>query len=284
MTLSQEVQGDELEGVGVSRRHFMQLAGAVSAAGAFAIGTTGIAGADAGTGTGSFTGSLASNSGGSHARYVIANPTGGKVTLTLVYTPYVAGDAHRVGLSAWQNGKKVFHGSGQATGLKDHTNSNTVTTTLTPTAGTPLLVKVFNYSNAAVDYTLTIAGDVSTAAPHKVAEAPVPVELKGSVSGTLGGVGVATAAPYVIFKPTGAKITLTMSYGPYNAGEAHRVGFSVWQNGKRILRETGQATGLKDHTNSSQPTGAVTPSADSPVLIKVFNFNADAISYTLAVS
>jgi len=196
----------------------------------------------------------------------------------------VADQSHRVGISAWQSGKKVYHGNGQATGLKDHTNSNIVTTTLTPTAGTPLLIKVFNYSNAAVNYTLTIMGDVSVASAHKAAEARAAVELKGSATGMLGGLGVATAIPYTISQPTGAKITLTMSYGPYNAGEAHRVGFSVWQNGKRILRETGQATGLKDHTNSSQPSGAVTPTANSPVLIKVFNFNADAINYTLALS
>jgi hypothetical protein len=281
------MQGDKTEGVGFSRRHFMQLAGAVSAAGAFGVATAGLASADTGTGTGSFTGSLAPNSGGSDARYVIAKPTGNKVTLTLVYSPYVANEAHRVGLSAWQNGKKVYHGNGQATGLKDHTNSNTVTTTLTPTAGTPLLIKVFNYSGAAVTYTLTISGSAigfALAATHHAAEAPTAVELKGQAAGTLGGVGVATTAPYVVTKPTGNKMTITLSYSPYNAGEAHRVGFSVWQNGKRLLRETGQATGLKDHINSSQPSGSVTPTANSPVLIKVFNLNADAISYTLALS
>jgi hypothetical protein len=260
----------------------MRLAGVVSAAGALGIGATSIASADASTG-GAFTGSLEPNSGGSHASYVIAKPTGSKVTLTLVYTPYVAGEAHRVGLSAWQGGKKIYHGNGQATGLKDHTNSNTVSTTLTPTAGSRLVIKVFNFSNAAVGYTLTISGDTPSVATQKAAGIPAIVELNGQASGSLGGVDVATGASYLISKPTGDKITVTMNYSPYNAGEAHRVGFTVWQNGKRILHETGQATGFKDHTNSSQPTGTVTPSATSPLLIKVFNLNSDAVDYTLTV-
>jgi len=247
------MQGATLEGVGLSRRHFMTMAGAVTAAGALAMGTTSIASADAGAATGTFSGSISPDSGGNHARYTIAKPTGSKVTITLVYSPYVAGDAHRVGFSIWQKGTKIYHGNGQATGLKDHVNSNTVTTTVTPAAGELLLIKVFNYSPETVSYTLTISGDTAAPHTHKRLVEPAPVELHGTATGTLEGVGGLTTAGYSVSAPTGKQVTVTLAYGPYDAGEAPRVGFSVWQNGKRILRKNGLATGFKDNVDSSQP-------------------------------
>jgi hypothetical protein len=285
LTLSQRLQGGAiLEGVGLSRRHFLTLASATAALGALGIGTTGIASADAGSGTGTFTGSIAPNSGGNFTQYIIANPSGGKVTINFVYSPWVAGEAHRVGISVWQGGKKIYSGSGQATGLHNHVNSNTVTTTVTPKAGEELLIKVFNYSPATVNYTLDISGGTVAASTFKRPEEPAPVALNGSATGTLDGVGGVTTANYSIAAPTGEKITVSMDYSPFKAGEAHRVGFSVWQNGKRILRETGHATGYKDHTNSSNPTGSATPKANEPLLIKVFNLNTlSPISYTLTV-
>jgi hypothetical protein len=285
LTLSHQAQGGAiLEGVGLSRRHFLTLASATAALGALGVGTTGIASADAASGTGTFTGSLAPNSGGNFAKYIIANPSGGKVTINLVYSPWIAGEAHRVGISVWQGGKKIYHGSGQATGLHDHLDSNSVTTTVTPKAGQKLLIQVFNYSPNTVNYTLDIAGGTVAASTFKRPEEPAPVPLNGSATGTLDGVGGITTMNYSIAAPTGDKITVSMAYSPFDAAEAHRVGFAVWQNGKRILRETGHATGYKDHTNSSNPTGSVTPKANEPLLIKVFNLNTlSPVSYTLTV-
>ncbi|MGI8916110.1 MAG: hypothetical protein ACR2JY_20435 [Chloroflexota bacterium] len=284
MTSSQQVQGDTiLEWVGLSRRHFLTVASA-TVAGAFGIGATGVASADAGSGTGTFTGSLSPDSGGSFAKYTIDKPTGAKITVSLVYGPFDAGQAHRVGFALWQGGSKIYHGNGHATGLKDHTNSNVVTKTVTPKAGEALLIKVFNYGTKTVSFTVTVAGAKAAAATTKGVARPAFVEYKGSETGTLEGVGGATTMNYTITKPTGSKITVSMAYGPFDAGEAHRVGFSVWQNGKRILRKTGKATGFKDHTNSSDPSGSVTPAANEPLLIKVFNLNTLApITYRLTV-
>jgi hypothetical protein len=285
LTLSHRTQGGAiLEGVGLSRRHFLTLASATAALGALGVGTTGIASADAGSGTGTFSGSVAPNSGGNFAKYLITNPSGAKVTINFVYSPWVAGEAHRVGISVWQGGKKIASGSGQATGLHNHVNSNMVNLTVTPKAGEKLLVKVFNYSPDTVNYTLTISGDTVVASTFKRPEEPAPVPLNGSATGTLDGVGGITTMDYSIAAPTGDKITVSMDYSPFDAAEAHRVGFAVWQNGKRILRETGHATGYKDHTNSSNPTGSVTPKANEPLLIKVFNLNTlSPVSYTLTV-
>lgn len=276
--------GAILEGVGLSRRHFLTLASATAALGALGVGTTGIASADTGKGTGTFTGSLAPNSGGNFAKYVIADPSGAKVTINLVYTPFVAGEAHRVGISVWQGGQKIYHGSGQATGFKNHVNSNVVQTTITPKAGERLLIKVFNYSPDTISYTLDISGGTVASSTFKHPEEAAPTPLTGTATGTLDGVGGVTTMDYSIAAPTGAKLTFSMEYSPFDAGKAHRVGFSVWQNGKRILRETGRATGFKDHTNSSNPMGSVTPKANEPLLVKVFNLNTlSPITYTLTV-
>ena len=90
---------------------------------------------------------------------------------------------------------------------------------------------------------------------------------------------------YQISSPSGAATMLTLGYSPFNAPLAHGVGINVYQNGKTLGSAMGQATGLGDNTNSGTMTVTVTPSATGgPVLIQVFNYGTDTVTYTLSSS
>lgn len=97
---------------------------------------------------------LPSNSGGANADYRISRPTGAPLTLTLVYGPYDAGDAHRVGLTVYQAGCALGTATSLATGLGDALNRNAAQLTVTPRAGKPVAVQVFSYSRFDLSYTL----------------------------------------------------------------------------------------------------------------------------------
>lgn len=103
-------------------------------------------------------GVLAGRSGGAFARYLVS-PVGGAVrTITLAYQPFDAGQAHAIGCTLFRGGVTLGSGSGQATGLGDPINSSSITLPVPATAAAePLLLQVFNYSNAAVTYTVDAA-------------------------------------------------------------------------------------------------------------------------------
>jgi hypothetical protein len=112
----------------------------------------GVGGAPA-TGSGgdlgiSASGSLTGDSGGAFATYQIGSPSGNAITLTLTYGPANAGIGKGIGLQVFQNGNQL----GNAT---DTVGNGTVVLKLTPTSGSPALIKVFNYINGqAINYSL----------------------------------------------------------------------------------------------------------------------------------
>jgi hypothetical protein len=69
------------------------------------------------------------------ANYVIAASGNQAITLTMNYNPFDTESAHRVGFNVYQNGAKLFGGTGKATGLNDSANLTTITAKLTPKAG-----------------------------------------------------------------------------------------------------------------------------------------------------
>ncbi len=109
--------------------------------------------------------------------------------------------------------------------------------------------------------------------------------LQARQTGTLAGNTGGSFAPFQIANPTTATLTLTLSLGRLNGPEAHQIGINVYQNGARLGTVTAQSTGLGDNTTNSTPTLTVTPSASGgPVLIQVFNYSPNVISYVLSRS
>jgi hypothetical protein len=266
------------------RRRFLAMSGAGIASAALALGTTGVVfAAGASTGSASVSGSLGVDSGGALASYVIAAPSGQAITLTMNYSPFVSEAAHRVGFNVYQNGAKLFGGTGKATGLHDPANTTTVTAKLTPKANAgPVLVQVFNYGKVSIDFTLDASG--ASLEPSAPAETRTIKQTPASASqsDSLGVDSAGTFATYVIRQPSGQAITLTMNYSPFDAESAHRVGFSVYQNAVKLFSGTGKATGLHDPANTTTITAKVTPKADAgPVLVQVFNYGDVAITFTV---
>jgi len=106
--------------------------------------------------TGTVTGALAGNRGGSFNYYQITRPTGAAMTLAFTYSPFDAGQAHAIGIVVYQNGNKLGSITGKAGGEGDATNTSAVSLPVTPSAsGGPVLIQVVNYSNYAASYTLT---------------------------------------------------------------------------------------------------------------------------------
>jgi len=124
------------------------------------------------------------------------------------------------------------------------------------------------------------------AVPETSASAPgpmgnggaAPTELNGSASGSLVGNSGGAFVMYMLSKPSGKSITLTLSYKPTNAVIGAGVGLEVYQNGAKLGSST-------DSNGSGAVTVTVTPSSSGVVLIKVDNYiNGQAISYTLTQS
>src|SRR6185437_13071628 len=108
-------------------------------------------------------GHLDVDSAGTFANYAIEKPGGEVVTLTMNYVPFDSVSSHGVGFTVYQNGAKLFSGTGKATGLHDPANTSTITAKVTPsaTAG-PALVQVFNYGQVPIDFTLDATGATLT--------------------------------------------------------------------------------------------------------------------------
>ena len=110
-------------------------------------------------------------------------------------------------------------------------------------------------------------------------------QLPGPVTGALAGTSGGAFAYYEIANPSGAATTITLNYSPFDAGQAHAVGFNVYQNGTLLGSAKGRATGLGDAVTSSAPSVTVTPSATGgTVLVQVFNYSTAAVSYSIASS
>lgn len=115
-------------------------------------GTTGTMASSAG-------GNLPGTSGGGFANYLITNPNGGPVGLIMTYSPFDPGASHRIGFNVYQNGVKLFGGTGTATGLHDNANSTTITASIIPSAtGGTVFIQVFNYSAATISFSLRATG------------------------------------------------------------------------------------------------------------------------------
>ena len=266
---------------GTSRRRFLTLAGA--AAGGAVLAS--LAGAALAADETSATGQLAGTHGGSFADYEIANPSGDKITVTVSYSPFVSVDAHQVGVSVWQGGKRLGRATGTATGLHEQVDSSKPSVSVTPKAdGGTVLIRVFNYSSGSVSYTLTVSGATFTAvaAANRAAESR---QLGDTASGSLSGDSGGAFVEYRIPRPSGSELTIDMSYAPAVGSASHQVGFEVWQNGKELGKATGKATGIYDHQDSTNPSLTVTPAADAgAVLIKVFNYSSQTVNFTITVA
>lgn len=113
--------------------------------------------------------------------------------------------------------------------------------------------------------------------------APVAaMELRGSASGALTADPGGAYAYYQMSAPTGAPVTVQLSYAPFDAVFAHGVGVNVYQGGQRLASATGQATGIGDTTNRSGALVTVTPSASAgPLVVQIFNYGRLPITYTV---
>ena len=95
------------------------------------------------------TGTLAGSSGGAYAVYTIASPSATSITLTLTFSPANGSLANGVALEAYQSGAQI----GSA---NDVNGSGTVTLSVAPIGGNPVLIKVGNYLlGVTISYTLT---------------------------------------------------------------------------------------------------------------------------------
>jgi hypothetical protein len=232
---------------------------------------------------GTVQGALQGRSGGSFAFYQVSTPGDTPLRITLRYLPYTAPTAHQVGFEVFQGGKLLASAHGMATGVGDDHGDNAPSVVVTPRSDAgPVLVKVFVYSSDIVIYTLSALPVSVTGA---VLAARVPGELADSQGGMLTSDSGGATAAYMISQPTGQPVALDLVYGPYDAGYAHRVGLTVYQDGKKLGTATSLATGLGDDVNRNNARLTVTPSiAGGPVLILVFSFSRYDITYTLLSS
>jgi murein DD-endopeptidase MepM/ murein hydrolase activator NlpD len=125
------------------------------------------------------------------------------------------------------------------------------------------------------------------AAPrHATATTPStkPISVGRPASGTLAGQSGGAFAAYALADPGSTGHTVTLSYGPFDAGQAHAIGLNVYQGGVNLASADGQATGLGDRTNSNTVTLAVRTSGTAgELLLQVFNYSSHAVMYTLAI-
>ena len=231
-------------------------------------------------------GTLSGDSGGAVVAYHVLHPNGSAMTVDMTYTPDVGSASHQVGFAVWQGRKELGKATGKATGIHDHEDSTNPSLKVTPSAsGGAVLIKVFNYSSQTVDYTITVAGNTLVQGPTHTGQHAIALTAKQPVAGSLAGSVGGSYADYEIASPGSAKLTLTLSYSPFDATTAHRIGIAVFQKGKKLAHVTGTATGLHQHSDSSTPTLTFTPKAgNGPVLVRVFNFSTDTISYTLTLA
>lgn len=130
---------------------------------------------------------------------------------------------------------------------------------------------------------LAVAGAAAVLAlvPGVAGAASSATELQGSQSGSLTGNTGGSFKTYQITTPTGAAVTLTLSYAPFDYTYASGIGINVYQAGVSVAAVSGQ-TGLPA---SKTPTVTFTPSASGgPVLVQLFNYSSATISYSLTSS
>jgi len=240
-------------------------------------------------------GTLAGNTGGTFDYYQIKSPGPLPLSMSLTYSPFIASQAPGIGFSAYQAGNKV--GNVTASGPR------TVGVVAPDPKAGPVVIQVFNYSPTTIAYQLRAPipdsepptgssafltptpGAASTnKAPAVSAQSSAPATLQPAQTATMPGNTGGTYQYYQIVRPNVASITLAMSYYPFNAANAHQVGFNVFQDGVRIGGATGLGTSSNDTLNSNVPTTAIAPSSGNPILIQVFNYTPDAITYTLTQS
>lgn len=240
-------------------------------------------------------GTLAGNTGGTFDYYQIKSPGPTPLSMSLTYTPFIASQAPGVGFSAYQAGNQV--GNVTASGPR------TVGVVAPDPKAGPVIIQVFNYSPSTISYQLRAPipdaepptgssafltptpGAASTSKASAVStQASAPTPLQQTQTATMPGNTGGTYQFYQIAHPTVSSITLTMTYYPFNAANAHQVGFNAFQDGVRIGGATGLGTSSNDSLNSNVPMVALAPSSGDPILIQVFNYTPDSITYTFAQS
>jgi hypothetical protein len=124
------------------------------------------------------------------------------------------------------------------------------------------------------------------AAPRAAAPtAPVAITAGQPQSGTLAGQSGGAFASYLLASAGAGPRTVTLTYQPFDAGQAHAIGCNVYQGGIKLGSATGQATGLGDTTNSSALQLSVhSSSTTEPLLLQVFNYSSQVVTYTVAIA
>lgn len=123
---------------------------------------------------------------------------------------------------------------------------------------------------------------LATKRPAATAAASV-ISPQHAVTASLAGRSGGAFATYSLANPGPEALTATLTYTPFDAGQAHAIGLNVYQNNAMIGTATGQATGLGDPLNSSTIRLRVTPGPGTASLaIQVFNYSNQTVHYTIS--
>jgi 6-phosphogluconolactonase len=202
-------------------------------------------------------GTLAGSVGGTFALYQISSPTSAPVTLTLIYSPFLYTWASGIGFHVYQHGATLASVSGQ-TGLPA---SRTPTATFTPSAsGGPVLIQLFNYSNAPVSYRLTSStgSPVATTVATAASTAPNRYVYVGTYSApntAPGGTAPSTSVGIYVYKMTGPDGGLSL----VQSVPAQNPSWVVVDPSRRFLYSTNELG-----TVNGQPGGRVSAYAINP--------------------
>lgn len=122
---------------------------------------------------------------------------------------------------------------------------------------------------------------VSTQASN---DAAAPVALQRSATASLPGNSGGAYHYYVVARPAGGPMTISLDFGPFEATDSHRVGLNVYQGADLLGSVHGTATGLGDSVDNSRPAVTINPTEGAPLLIQMYNYGASGVTYTLAAS
>lgn len=117
------------------------------------------------------------------------------------------------------------------------------------------------------------------------APAPVAITAGQPQGGMLAGQSGGAFASYLLASAGAGPRTVTFTYQPFDAGQAHAVGCNIYQGGVTLGSATGQATGLGDPTNRSACQLSVHGSSTTaPLLLQVINYSSRVVTYTVAIT
>ncbi|MCL4509210.1 MAG: hypothetical protein M1296_06770 [Chloroflexi bacterium] len=227
--------------------------------------------------SGSYSGTLAANSGGSYDYFQLPYTANSSVNLTLSLPNAVTLENGASGFNVYLNGTLIGNSVENAT---------TATYTINAPASGTALVQVYNYDPVnGINFTLSTGSTSSTAAttsPTTVGSAATTgaiMPLGGSASGSLAGNSGGSYALYSVNYANSAQmLTLTMSTTPSVDVTQGAAGFNVYDaSGNLVGGATLQSDGTLALTLNGNPTGTYT--------VQVYNYDpTNTISYTLTQS